>query len=56
MRGAIATQNIPPAGIILHIPAQTLIRLPHFEHDTFAAVSFSVVHFNFYYITKVHHA
>ena len=41
MRGAIATQNIPPAGIILRIPSQTLIRLFHFEHNAFAAVSHS---------------
>lgn len=42
MRGAIATQDIPPAGIILRIPSQTLIRLFHFEHNAFAAVSHSL--------------
>jgi len=46
LRGAIATKDIPPGGVIVSIPISTMIELPQLDHQGFAAVSGTFIFFS----------
>lgn len=44
LRGLLAPNDIPPAGLIIRLPSQTLVKLADLDHTGFAAVRKPCMH------------